>query len=254
MGYIKTQGLVIKEVNTGEADKIITILSKEYGKMSIIAKGARRARSRFTACTQFLCYSEFLLFEGREIHTINSCEVIESFSEVGNDLIKLTYAAHIVDLIYDTVQEEQPADKTLKLLLNTLYYLIKTDRSPELITRIFELRYLCILGYAPYVKGCMNCSKDGLENLENLLFSFRKCGFICNSQNCFSADPYALKISSGTARAIYYIVYSHMDKLFNFELAPIVLKELGYIIDRYLKERLEKKYDKLNFLKNIDNL
>jgi DNA repair protein RecO (recombination protein O) len=251
MGYIKTEGLVIKEVNTGEADKIVTILSGEYGKMSIIARGARRPRSRFTACTQFLCYSKFLLFRGREIHTINSCEVIESFSEVGNDLIKLTYASHIVDIIYDTVQEEQPANKTLKLLLNTLYYLIKTDRSPELITRIFELRYLCILGYAPYVKGCMNCSND---ELENVLFSFKKCGFVCNNQDCLSSDPYALKVSLGTAKAMYYIVYSGMNKLFNFDLSPTVLKELGHIIDRYLKERLEKDYNKLKFLRNLKSM
>ncbi|NSW91795.1 MAG: DNA repair protein RecO [Firmicutes bacterium] len=248
MGYIKTQGVVIKEVNAGEADKIITILSKEYGKMSIMAKGARRLRSRFTACTQFLCYSSFLLFKGRDIHTINSCEVIESFSEAGYDLIRLTYAAHIADLIYDTVQEGQPAGRTLKLFLNTLYYLIKTDRPPELITRIFELRYLCILGYAPYVKGCINCSNEGLEDLS---FSFKKCGFVCSNENCFSTDPYAFKVSSGTVRAMRHIVHSSMDKLFNFELAPMVLKELGCVIDRFLKERLEKDYSKLKFLKNI---
>lgn len=251
MGYIKTKGLVIKEVNIGEADKIITILSKEYGKMSAVAKGARRARSRLTVCTQFLCYSEFLLFKGREIHTINSCEVIESFSEVGLDLTRLTYAAHIADLIYDTIQENQPATRTLKLLLNTLYYLVKTKRDPELITKIFELRYLCILGYAPYVKGCMNCSN---QKLEGLSFSFKKCGFICDNGSCYSEDPYAIKVSSGTVRAMCHIVYSSADKLFAFELSPAVLKELGYIIDRYLKERLEKNYNKLKFLRNIKEI
>lgn len=251
MSYIKTEGIIIKEVNTGEADKILTVLTPGHGKMSIIARGARRPRSRFTACTQFLCYSKLVLFKGREIHTLNNCEVVESFSEAGMDLVKLTYASHIIDIIYDTTQEGQPAGKTLKLLLNTLYYLLKTDRIPELITTIFELRYLCILGYAPYVKGCMSCYVELKEN-ENLSFSFNKCGFICyNNKACSSDDPNTLKISLGAAKAMYYIVHAEMDRLFNFDLSPKVLNELRYIVDRYLRERLEKNYNKLNFLKNM---
>jgi DNA repair protein RecO (recombination protein O) len=249
MGYIKTEGLVIREINIGEGDKILTILSKEYGKISVIAKGARRPRSRFTACAQFLCYSKFVLFKGREIHTMNSCEVIESFSKLGNDLIRLTYASHIIDIISDTALEEHPAKKTLKLLLNTLYYLTKTEKSPELVTRIFELRYLCLLGYAPYIKGCINCLSSDFENLQ---FSFKKCGFICNNEKCLSSDPSTLKILPGTAKAIYYIVCSDINKLFNFELSETILKELSQVVDRYLKERLEKNYNKLRFLKNLE--
>ncbi|NLC68846.1 MAG: DNA repair protein RecO [Clostridiaceae bacterium] len=251
MSYIKTKGIVIKEVNVGEADKIITILSGEYGKMAVVAKGARRLRSRLSACTQFLCYSSFLLFKGRDLHKINSCEMIESFSEAGNDLVKLTYAAHMADLIYDTVQENQPATKTLKLFLNTLHYLIKTDRSPGLVIKIFELRYLCILGYAPYVKGCINCLN---ETFEGLSFSFKKCGFVCNNENCVSIDPFMYKISPGTARAMHHIVYSSMDKLFNFELSKPVLAELSTIVDRFLREMLEKDYTKLKFLRDIEKI
>lgn len=248
MRYIKTQGIVIKEVNVGEADKIITILSGEYGKMSAVAKGARRLRSRLAACTQFLCYSSFVLFKGRDLYTVNSCEMIESFSEAGNDLVRLTYAAHMADLIYDTVQENQPAGRSLKLFLNTLHYLIKTNRSPELISKIFELRYLCILGYAPYAKGCINCMN---ETFEGLSFSFKKCGFICSNENCVSVDPSMYKISPGTARAIYHIVYSSMDKLFSFELSKPILTELSFIVDRFLREMLEKDYTKLRFLRGI---
>ncbi|HOJ09014.1 MAG TPA: DNA repair protein RecO [Clostridiales bacterium] len=249
MGYIKTQGLVIKEVNTGEADKIITLLSRDHGKIQVFAKGARRPRSQFTACTRFLCFSEFTLFKGRDMHTINSCEVIEAFSEAGKDLIKLTYASHIIDIIFDTVQEEQSSSGTLKLLLYTLYYLFKTDKSPELITRIFELRYLCILGYSPHVTGCVSCVK---RDLTGYFFSFNKCGFLCGNSECICKDASAIKILPGTARALHHIVYSKMNKLFGFDLAPEVLKELKYITARYLRERLDKEYKGLNFLKSID--
>ena len=249
MGYVRTEGIVIKEINFGEADKIITVLSKEHGKISLVAKGARRYKSKLAAGTQFLCYSKFLLFKGRNLYTINGCELIESFQEVGNDLVKLTYAAHLAELVYDTAQENQPSARTLKLFLNALYYLVKTNRSSELITKIFELRYLCILGYAPYVKGCINCMN---ESPENLAFSFKKCGFVCCNEKCMSEDDKdAIKLSSAAAKAIRHIVQSNINVLFNFELSEPILKEVTTVIDKFLREMLEKDYTKLKFLKDI---
>lgn len=248
MGYVKTNGIVIKEVNTGEADKIITIFSRNQGKISAHAKGARRPRSKFVACTQLLCYSDFMLFKGRDMFSINSCEVIEPFYEVRNDIVRLTYSAHLIDIVNDVVQENQPSSRVLQLLLNTLYMLTKTDRQPELLARIFEIRLMAILGYAPFVKGCMVCG-DG--EADNFLFSFKNCGLVCTRKECVSKDPYARNIMSGTVRALCHIVYSRMDQLFNFNVSEAVLSELSYISRRYLRERLEKDYTKLDFLKEL---
>ena len=249
MAYIKTQGIVLKEVYTGEADKIITVLSKEYGKMSIYAKGARRPKSRLAACTQFLCYSEFLLFKGKDMYNINSCEVIESFSKAGNDLVKLTYAAHIIDIVLDTIQEGQNSTKELKLLLNTLYFLLNSDKSPDLVTLIFELRYLCILGYAPYVNGCVNCMEG---DIDDICFSFKKCGFICKKRECLMEDVSAIKILPGTVKALYHIVCTKSNNLFSFDVSDDVLKQLRLLISKYLRERLDRSYNRLDYLKNLD--
>lgn len=247
MGYIRTNGVVIKEVNTGEADKIITILTKGQGKISAFAKSARRPKSSLIAGSQFLCYSDFVLFKGKDMFSINSSDVIESFYEIRNDIFKLTYSAHMVDIISDVIQENQPAGKVLQLFLNTLHMLAKTDKSPELLTRIFEIRLLSILGYAPYVSACINCSKE--EN-EDLMFSFRRCGLICSA--CIPQDPYAVKILPGTAKALQHMVHSKMQNLFSFNLSQDVLNELARISKRYLKDRLERDYNKLDFLKSLD--
>jgi len=249
MSYIKTKGIVIREVNTGEADKIITIFTRSQGKISAMAKGARRPKSKFVAGTQYLCYSDFVLFNGREKFSINSCDVIEPFYELRNDIVRLTYSAHIVDIVNDAIQENQPSSKVLQLFLNTLHMLTKTDKSPELVTRIYELRLLSILGYAPYVKGCMIC---GCEELDRVLFSFRKCGFICSKDNCLTNDQYALNIQPGTARAFNHIIYAKMKDLFSFNLSGEVLEELGKISRRYLRDRLERDYIKLDFLKTLE--
>ncbi len=246
MSYIKTKGVIIKEVNTGEADKVVTILSRSHGKISGYAKSARRPKSSLTAGTQFLCYGDFMLFKGRELYNISSCEVIEPFFGIRTDVEKLTYAAHIVDIVNDAVQENQSSPRILQLFLNTLHMLSKTDKSPELIARIFEFRFLFLLGYAPYVRSCMVCESDCAGGI---YFSFKKCGFLCRT--CKLNDINSIEISTGTARALQHIVYSPMKELFNFELSPNSLAELGRISRRYLKDRLEKEYTKLDFLKSL---
>ncbi len=246
MSNIKVKGIVIREVNTGEADKVITIFSKNEGKISAYARSARRQRSSISAGTQLLCYSEFVLYKGKSMNSVNSCDVIEPFYEIRNDVVKLTYAAHMVDIINDVVQENQPAIRTLQLFLNTLHMLAKTDKSPELLARIFELRLLTILGYAPYVKSCMVCGKDEIEKFH---FSFRQCGFIC--QQCLAEDRNAMFLSHGAARAIIHIVHSDMKDLFSFTLSDEVLSELSRVCRRYLRERLERDYTRLDFLKTL---
>ncbi len=247
MGYIKTKGIILKEVNTGEADKILTIFTKSHGRITGSAKGARRPKNKLSAGTQFLCYSDLVLFKGKDMYSISSIDIIEPFYKIRSDVYKLTYSAHIVDLILDVIQENQSATKVLQLFLNSLHMLANTDRNPELITRIFEIRFLSILGYAPYVKECMECGSQDLEL--NYLFSFKKCGVICSQ--CKVKDPYAMDISQGTFRALRHIIYSPLDELFSFELSQTVLNELAKLNRRYLRERLERDYTKLDFLKSL---
>ena len=248
MSYLKTKGLIIREVNTGEADKIVTLFSRNRGRISALAKGARRPRSKLIAGTQFLSYCDYVLFCGRDMYSINSCEVVEPFYEIRNDMIRLTYAAHFVDIINDAIQENQPSPRVLQLLLNSLHMLSKTDKEPALIARIFELRFLSIMGFAPFVRGCIIC---GREDITDVSFSFRKCGFICSNEACTTNDSFALELSQGAVRAIQHIVHSKFEDLFSFKLSAQVLAELGGVTKRYLRERLEKDYTKLDFLKEI---
>jgi DNA repair protein RecO (recombination protein O) len=248
MSYLRTKGIIIKQVNFGEADNIVTILTSSRGKISAFAKNAKRTRSRLAASVQLMCYGDFILFKGRNMYNINSCEVIEPFYNIRNDIIKLTYSAHILDITNDIIQENQPASRVLQLLLNSLYMLAKTDKSPELIIRIFEFRILTILGYAPCVSSCSICGK---ESKGGYFFSFNKCGFICDNEICRAEDRFAIEIMPGTAKAIAHIVHSPARELFSFDLSPEILGELGRISKKYLTDRLERDYTKLDFLKSL---
>jgi DNA repair protein RecO (recombination protein O) len=248
MSFIKVKGLVIREVNTGEADKIITIFTRQKGRVTASARGARRPRSNYAAGTQLLGYNDYVLFSGKEMYSVNSSEVIEPFYEIRNDLIKLTYAAHFIDIITDALPENQPAPKALQLMLNTLHMLAKTDKDPALLARIFEMRFLALSGYAPSVQGCMICGRDSDEHYS---FSYKNCGLLCSRENCSSKDGLSQELSPGALRALRHIIYSKPEELFGFALSPQVLEEMGKINRRYLKDRLEKDYNKLDMLRSI---
>ena len=124
--------------------------------------------------------------------------------------------------------------------------LAKTDKQPELLARIFELRLLSIIGYAPFVSSCVQCGRNDRESYS---FSFLKCGLLCCE--CVREDRFAAELSAGAIKALTYIIYAKIKELFNFSLSQTVLEELERITRRYLKERLEKEYTKLDFLKQF---
>lgn len=246
MGYVNYKGIVLREVNTGEADKIITVLTAEEGKISIAAKNARRAKNSLSSGTQLLCFSDYMLFKGKELYNMSSCEVIESNYEIRNDIVKLTYCSHILELIMDNVQEGDPCERILQLLLNTFYVIAKTNRSLELITRVFEFRLMALLGYEPHVISCINCDKT---DDENMYFDLDNSGLVC--RECVNLKGRVIPILPGTVKALKYIMCINPQKLYNFSLSEDSIKELSIISKKYIKEHIGKEYNKLDYLKYL---
>ena len=233
MGTIKMSGIIISENNLGDYDKMLTMLTPGLGKISCVAKGARRQKSALLAGTQFLCFGEYMMYKGTNTYNINSCETIEVFYNIRTDLDKLNYAVEITKIIRDVTEENQNSYKILQLFLNTLYTLSETDKNPDLIISIFKLKLLCLLGFTPRIEGCVNCKQK--EQLQ--YFSLRDNGFKC--EVCARQDKGALQMSESTVNAIKYIVMSPPKKLYSFNLKDESLNELKLITKLYFNEKIE---------------
>ena len=179
------------------------------------------------AGTQYLCFGEYLIYQGASSYNINSCEVIEVFYNLRMDIEKLQYAAHITKIINDVTDENQNTYKILQLLLNTLYVLSETDKNMDLTMAIFT----------PIIDKCSNCKEN---NIMLNHFSFRDNGLKCES--CSRQDKGAIEISEATVNAIKYIVLAPPKKLFSFNLSENGIKELELIGKIYLNEKLDKEY------------
>ena len=122
IGTIKTNGIIISENNLGDYDKMLTMLTPGLGKISCVAKGARRQRSALLAGTQFLCFGEYMMYKGANTYNINSCETIEVFYNLRTDLDKLDCAVQLCKLVDSVTFENQSTYKILQLLLNNLIF------------------------------------------------------------------------------------------------------------------------------------
>lgn len=189
------------------------------------------------AATQFLCFGEYLLYKSGNTYSINSCEIIEVFYNVRTDLDKLKYTSNITKIINDVTTENQNTYRVLQLYLNTLYMISETQKDLSLITSIFILRLLSIIGFRPVIDECKNCKTK--ENLNH--FSFKDNGFKC--EDCSRQDKGAMKISETTKDAIKYIILSDAKKIYSFDVPKETIKELEIISKIYLENKLEKKYE-----------
>lgn len=189
------------------------------------------------AATQFLCFGDYLIYQGASSYNINSCEVNEVFYNLRIDLDKLQYASHITKIVNDVTDENQNTYKILQLFLNTLYVLSETDKNMDLVISIFKLKLMCFLGFTPIIDKCANCKKEN-TNLNH--FSFRDNGLKC--EICSRQDKGAIEISEATVQAIKYIILAPPKKLFSFNLSENSIRELQIISNLYLNEKLDKEY------------
>ena len=236
MRTVKTKGIIIAEKIMSDFDKMLTILTPNMGKIECVAKGARRSKSLLMAGTQFLCFGEYLLYKGLENYSMNSCETIELFYNIRIDLDKLKYASYITKIVNDVTTENQNNYKVLQLYLNTLYVISNTDKDLELVTSIFRLRLLSIIGYRPEIKECKICKQQ--DDLTK--FSIRDNGFKCEA--CSRSDKGAINMNETTKDAIRYIILADAKKIYSFQIPQESIEELKIISKVYLTEKLEKEY------------
>lgn len=246
MNLIRTHGIVVGEMKTGEADKILTIFTRKQGMIRAVVKGACKNKSSMIACSQFLAFSDFIFYKGKnDLYKINTCEVVEPFYDLRIDIEKLTYASYATEIIKEVVHENMPSYKILQLFLNTIFAISNSTKPLELIIRSFELRLISMIGYRPNIEGCVSCG----FNQDCLYFSFAKNGFIC--KECIENRDDYISLSLPTVNAIRYIITSDLKKLFSYTASEVVLKELKLLNEIYIKQKIEKEFKSLKILEKI---
>lgn len=247
MGISKITGVVIKEVNLKESDKIITVFTKEMGKVQLYAKRARDIKSPFLAGTQLCVNADFLYTSKGNINFLNQISILNAFPKIRFDIDKLYYAMYFLEFLDKTVELESPSEEMYDFLVKTLQRLNDAKEDIKLIRIIYELKMLSMLGYAPEVTRCIRCDSD-IES-DFYYFSLDDCGVLC--EDCVEKNDRVIKASKTTIYAMQYIIYIELNKIFLFTLDSKILRELKEITDELLKINICQTFRTLDFLNEV---
>lgn len=237
----------MREVKYKEADKILTVLTADEGKLTVKARGALRKSCKYSAAAQSLCFSEMTLFGNQGKWSINEAETIEQFLSLRGDIELLALGTYFAEMLEAVSDEDSPNPELLQLGLNSLYALSRGMYDSRLIKAVFELRLMCLSGFEPDLYGCVHC---GLETPEDTLFSI-KGGVI----HCRSCPPGAAGISLPVCRealdAMRYIAFAEPKKIFSFSIPTEALRQLGDVAEAYVAAQLERGFSSLDYWKSV---
>lgn len=244
---LETEGLVLRQTKYDEWDKILTIFTRNNGKIQAIAKGARRPKGSLVAGTQVFSCSDFLLYRGRNLYQVNQADIIESFFSLRDDLYKLAYATYIIELVDAGTVEELANVKLFDLSIKTLRVLSKLNKDYKKLLAAFELKYISFIGFRPHLRSCVVCNSELGSRAK---FSSEQGGTIC--ENC-SSGYYGHVVSKEVIRKIEELLYIPLD---NIDDLSISLKEIDIIeklISGYIMNHIEKRnFKSLEFLKSLE--
>jgi DNA repair protein RecO (recombination protein O) len=210
---------VLKTSDLGENNKILTIFTDKIGKISTVAKGAKKSKSKFLSLTQPLCYGEYMVFRGKNLYTLNEGKIIDSFQELLGDLTTLTYASYLCELVDISMQQDESNRELFKEFVTALY-LIKTKAiDNELLIRAFELKLMRLTGYTINFENCSLCRK---KIVNSNYISLQYYGGVCDDCN----KEHGMHISRATFNALKFLNNITLDKVYRLNLSKEIKEEL----------------------------
>lgn len=225
----KCEGIVIRATDYGETNKVVTLYTREWGKIGVMARGAKKPNSRLSAITQLFTHGYFLVQMGTGLGSLQQGEMISSMRSIREDIFLTAYSSYIVELTDKSVEDKKPNPYLFELLYQTLNYL-NEGYDPDVLMNIYEMKMLSVLGLNPTLNQCSVCgSTDG-----HFSFSIREGGLLCH--RCAHQDPYHFPLSPAAVRLLRLFYYFDLSRLGNISVKPETKAELRKVISAYYDE------------------
>ena len=235
--HISTQGLVLRQVNYKEADKILTVLTAEGGKRTVKARGCRRKNSPLAAAAQLLVYSDMTLFAYQDRFTLNEAESIRQFWHMKSDVELLALGSYFAEVMEVVSVEGRPDPAALSLILNSLHALDKLSKPQALVKAAYEMKLMCLEGYEPLLDApCLSLTEGVLH---------------CAACKGEVGEGTSLPLTEGALAALRHIVYGDPKRLFSFTLDQAGLDCLARVCEGFLLTQLDRGFSTLDFYRQL---
>lgn len=243
----KCEGIVIRSIDYGETNKIVTLYTREWGKIGVMARGANKPNSRLAAVTLPFTYGYFLVQLGRGLGNLQQGEILSSYKSIKEDIFLTAYASYVAELTEKSTEERKANPFLFELLKQTLAY-INDGLDPEVLVLIYEMKILNVLGLYPVLDQCAVCGKTEGK----FSFSVREGGFLCH--RCQEKDPYRFDISEASIKLLRIFYYIDLKRLGNISVKDRTKKELRLVLDSYYEEYSGLHLKSKRFLNQMEHL
>ncbi|RYL91585.1 DNA repair protein RecO [Sporolactobacillus sp. THM7-4] len=225
----KAEGIIIRTTNYGENNKIVTLYTEEFGKIGLMARGARKPNSTLSAASQVLFNGLCLFQKGRGLGTLYQAESLNPFRHIREDIEKTGYAALMIELTDRLTEEQKPFPGLYRLLKNTLL-LIDKGTDAGVIASIYAIKMMRVAGIDPEVDRCVHCGRRSGP----FVFSVSGGGFLC--PDCAGEDPYALPLSGAAIRLLPLFKHIPVNRIGRISLRHETIKEIEKMISTYYEQ------------------
>ncbi len=243
MPVYKAEAIVLRQQALGESDRIITLFTREYGKVRAVARGVRRSTSRLAGRIEPFIHARLLLARGRTLDVIAQAEIVRPFSGVRADLLRGAYAAYVVELVDRGVPERDRHEEVFALIIGALEDLERArEDDAEMAALRFAVKLAGLLGYQPETAACVECGRclpHTLGAAGAWAFSPLSGGALCPA--CRSRDAEAVSVSPGVLAACDYLVRVPERQSGRLRIPPVQRGELAKLVQLHLEHRLEAK-------------
>ena len=242
----KTEAIVLRRSDLGEADRILTLYTPYLGKLRAVAKGVRKTTSKLGGHVELLTHCSLMLARGQNLDIVTQGQAIESFSPLRRDLWRLSCALYLAELVDAFSAEGAENYQAFSLLLEALHSLCQQVKA-DVLLRYFELHLLHYLGYQPQLQQCLNC-KASLNPTTNL-FSASGGGMLC--PDCAGTEPLARLLSVDALKVLRFLQGSGLAAASRLRLSAKLSGELEQITREYIRYLLERELKSTEFLDRL---
>lgn len=248
---LTVKGLVLRSIKYGESDKLITILTEE-GKIFFKARGIRSLTSKNAAGCAAFVYSEFELEKREDKCYLRRATPLYSTIRAGAELSSLALASYLAEISEDTARDAETGKAVLRLLMNALYLISKEDRETDLIKSVFEMRLLAANGLMPSIEGCSVCGAEA-EEKPSFFFRLLEGDLVC--PDCLGEmDADLMRLSREVIRLCRRSIEMPEEKAYALKVPEDILKSFARFTERFMINQLERKYQTLDFYRQVKNL
>lgn len=246
----RAEAIVLKGLDLGEADRVVTLYSRHFGKVRAVAKGARRPTSRLAGHVEPLSHATFQLAKGRELDVITQAETRAAYRALREDLLSTAAGWYVAELIDRFTVDRQPSTPTFELLAIALRHL-DAGHSPGLVCRWFDLHLLDRAGFRPELARCAHCGRT-LEETEQL-FSPAAGGVVCVSCRALAEGRVGV-LTVRALKALRYLLRSEFAEAARLRIDAALAGELERHLRGFLEQVLDRDVNAARLLDDVRQL